>query len=111
MKNYKNEIRIINIHQGLVINDHITNTLDYEFANYFYQNPLNLRKIVEMVNTLDYEFANCFYQNLLNKAPPIESIQIINLFKVKYEELIEISKKKLKEKSKLKNWYQNQVND
>ena len=64
-----------------------------------------------MVNTLDYEVANYFYQNPLNKAPPIESIQIINLFEVKYEELIEILKKKLKEKSTLKNWYQSQVND
>ena len=87
LKNYKYEVRIINIHQWLVINDHIT----------------NIREIVEMVNTLDYEFANYFYQNPLNKAPPIESIQIINLFEVKYEELIEISKKKLKEKSTLKN--------
>ena len=64
-----------------------------------------------MVNTLDYEFANYFYQNPLNKAPPIEFIQIINLFEAKYEELVEISKKELKEKLKLKNWYHSQVND
>ena len=61
-----------------------------------------------MVNTLDYKVANYFYQNPLNRAPPI---QIINLFKAKYEELVEISKVELKEKSKLKNWYQSQVND
>ena len=94
LKNYKYEIRIINIHQGLIINNHMTNT----------------REIVEMVNTSDYEVANYFYQNPLNRAPPIESIQIINLFEAKYEELVEISKKKLKKKSKLKNWYQSQIN-
>ena len=51
--------------------------------------------IVEMVNTFDYEITNY-------KVSPTKSIQIINLFEAKYEELIlKIGK----------NWYQSQVND
>ena len=50
--------------------------------------------IVEIVNTFDYEITNY-------KVSPTKSIQIINLFKIKYEELIEILKK-----STIKNWYQ-----
>ena len=56
--------------------------------------------IVEMLNIFDYEITNY-------KVSPTKSIQIINLFETKYEELIEILKKKLH----LKNWYQSQVND
>ena len=42
--------------------------------------------IVEMLNTFDYEITNY-------KVPPTKSIQIINLFETKYEELIILKKK------------------
>ena len=53
-----------------------------------------------MINTLDYKITQ-----------PIESIQIIILFEVKYVELMFKNFNFEKESRMLKNWYQSQVND